>query len=141
MSPGGKRVVPEKHHAAVNHYIANNRDYGEGFYYCVLMDGGSYSYRGYFTVAAYPPSDWTMAPTFLHELGHSLGLMPSVFDGIDSDKYTFAEYPSIMKCSKVGDDTQPPMSDYLNYSSGGVFNDWAYLNQNGFRLHEYFYGY
>ena len=41
-------------------------------------------------------TDRKVSSTFMHELGHQLGLLPSVFDGIDSTKYTWEEYPSVM---------------------------------------------
>lgn len=124
-----------KCHEAYRFYRDNYKSYGKGFYYCVLEFGGNYSYDFGFTVGdAYASNTSSISNTFMHELGHSLGLMPGVFDGIDSAKYTFAEYPSVMAPI-----VRP--AGYLNYSSGGVFNDWAYLQEQGFKLHEYFYGY
>lgn len=33
---------------------------------------------------------------FMHELGHQLGLWPWEYEGIDSQNYTWSEYPSVM---------------------------------------------
>lgn len=63
---------------------------------------------------------------FIHELGHTIGLMPSVFDGIDSYKYSPDEYRSAMNYN------QPLLSAIYDYSRGGVFNDWEYLEEHGF---------
>ena len=41
-------------------------------------------------------TDREVSSTFMHELGHQLGLWPSVFDGIDSSEYSWNEYPSVM---------------------------------------------
>lgn len=122
----------DKTFVVFRNYQENYRSYiSEGFYYCVLLSGANFSYDYGFVVGIV---DNFMPQVFLHELGHSLGLMPGVFDGIDSAKYTFAEYPSVMAPI-----VRP--AGYLNYSSGGVFNDWAYLQEHGFKLHEYFWGY
>jgi len=118
-------VNPERHHAAYYNYRENYRSYGEGFYYCVLTGGGSYSYGLGFTVSVIGAPPFTAA-VFMHELGHSLGLDPTIFDGIDSDKYTVDEYPSVMHPKGIN-------TGILRYSAGGVFNDWAYLENQGFR--------
>jgi hypothetical protein len=121
-----------KCHEAYRFYRDNYKSYGKGVYYCVLRFGGSYSYDFGFTVGvAYASNTSSIAEIFMHELGHSLGL--HTFDGIDSIKYTFEEYPSVMNGNSP--------SDYLGYSSSGVFSDWAYLENHGFDLYKYFWGY
>lgn len=120
-----RQVNGQKHAAAVRTYVENYRSYGDGFYYCILMDGGSTGGNLYFTVNAYHESIY-LSGGFLHELGHSLGLSSSVFDGIDSTKYAFEEYPSAMNYNRP--------SGYLGYSSSGAFNDWQYLQEHGFEL-------
>jgi hypothetical protein len=51
--------------------------------------------------------------------------MSHVFDGIDSDKYSYTDYPSAMNYN------QPlfGLLAKLQYSSGGAFNDWGYLSR------------
>jgi len=132
-------LFPYVNIAAVDDYIENYKNYGEGFYYCVLTGGGSMSGGLDFEVFAVENfGDITM--DFLHELGHGLGLVNfffvgterhNVFDGIDSMKYSVEEYPSVMNYYKS--------TSYVDYSRSGVFNDWQYLQENGFRLHEYYY--
>lgn len=108
----------------------------EGWIYALLHPGmGSFSSgkviyifanAGYQVGLPLVP-DGSVATTFLHELGHSLGLMPSVFEGIDSTKYSIAEYPSVMNYSS--DYTEWPLQWEHGYSTSGVFNDWGYLGQ------------
>lgn len=60
----------------------------------------------------------------MHELGHALGLDKSLFDGIDSQKYSFDEYRSVMNYNApyhMG-------GEFFDYSNGAPFNDWAHLN-------------
>lgn len=57
---------------------------------------------------------------FMHELGHGLGLSEDDFDGIDSKKYSFSEYRSVMNYNSP--------HDFYGYSDGPPFNDWAHLN-------------
>jgi len=45
-------------------------------------------------------SSYSTANTFMHELGHQVGLWPDVFQGIDSRKYTWKEYPSVMNYNR-----------------------------------------
>jgi len=129
-------IVDENlHYKAYSNYKENYRDFGEGFYYCVLMSGGTFCYDSGFTSIAPPETIGTnVAYYFMHELGHSLGLV-GVFDGIDSGKYTFEEYPSVMNYNTPGGIWYP--ITFLGYSSSGVFNDWGYLQEHGFKLHEY----
>ena len=107
--------------------LMNYRTYREGFYYCVLGYGESRAIQyGFSFNAGYRDSDITTG--FMHELGHCLGLWNKTFDGVDSIKYTLDEYPSTMNYSSAG--------RYLGYSASGVFNDWEYLENNGFYLRE-----
>ena len=55
--------------------------------------------------------------TFMHELGHSLGLDRNDFDGIDSAEYPVSEYPSVMNYDAG--------TRYYGYSSDGAFDDWS----------------
>lgn len=67
-----------------------------------------------------------IAHVFMHELGHSLGLMPSVYGGIDSTSWPW-DYDSVMNYGSQ----LYTLGLKLDYSRGGDFNDWAYLG-NGF---------
>lgn len=58
-----------------------------------------------------------------HELGHKLGLLPSLYVGIDSNRKSMEEYNSVMnynaRYNKIG------------YSqSDSEFNDWDYIDRN-----------
>lgn len=68
-----------------------------------------------------------IAHVFMHELGHSLGLRPSVYGGIDSFSWPW-EYDSVMNYTWGN---VPGLQWKLDYSRGGDFNDWEYLG-NGF---------
>lgn len=62
------------------------------------------------------------ASLFMHELGHSVGLVPHAFAGIDSYDYAYERYPSVMNYNAP--------EDALTYSKGSAFDDWAYLESN-----------
>ena len=55
------------------------------------------------------------------------------FDGIDNRKYSFEGYPSVMNCNH--------QLRHVDYPSSGVLNYLGYLQENGFKLHDYCYGY
>jgi hypothetical protein len=63
---------------------------------------------------------------FTHELGHSIGLVPQAFGGIDSYEVPFEDYPSAMNYNAP--------YGYVNYTSdddgGEGFDDWAYFASN-----------
>jgi len=75
------------------------------------------------------------AATFMHELGHNLGLTRNpnliwpagVFRGIDSRIIPFNQYPSVMNYNAA--------EDFIGYSDGTIgpndFNDWGNLNLRG----------
>lgn len=71
------------------------------------------------------------ASTFMHEIGHQTGLWPSYFDGIDSEKYDWEEYPSTMnyndpECGVIetisGCEKEAPLT-FTN-------NEWTYIADN-----------
>lgn len=49
-----------------------------------------------------PPdrSNDSATETFMHELGHQIGLWPWDFEGIDSEEYSWSEYPSVMNYNR-----------------------------------------
>jgi hypothetical protein len=55
---------------------------------------------------------------FMHELGHTLGLLPAVYEGIDGE-LPFKTYPSVMNYRSPW--------DFHDYSGGTGFDDWAYV--------------
>jgi hypothetical protein len=61
--------------------------------------------------------------TILHELGHSLGLTNTDFNGIDTNKYSHEEYPSVLNYDYKS-------NRRYNYSSGASFDDWNYIEEN-----------
>ncbi|KXB05874.1 hypothetical protein AKJ51_04585 [candidate division MSBL1 archaeon SCGC-AAA382A20] len=82
-------------------------------------------------------ADKSIGTTFIHELGHALGLDPLDFGGIDSENYSYGEYPSVMNYNSLNDRIKVGetsgyyyysySSETYRYSSGGVFDDWAHL--------------
>ncbi len=62
--------------------------------------------------------------TFVHELGHSLGLGSGVFKGIDSEKVSFDRYRSVMNYNAP--------YDYIGFSPGEPFDDWKKLEEGMF---------
>ncbi|WP_053947899.1 hypothetical protein [Halolamina sediminis] len=72
---------------------------------------------------------WTERTSVLaHELGHSLGLLPEEFGGIDSEEYSVGEYASVMNYN--GPD------DFADYNDGDPFDDWEHMRENTFRYGE-----
>lgn len=98
------------------------------FYWCLMAANKVYRGKnevGGFNVGAsfVVAGTWTSVgagSVFMHELGHGLGLSENIFDGIDSNKYSFSEYRSVMNYNRP--------YDFYNYSEGPPFNDWAHLN-------------
>ena len=69
------------------------------------------------------------AITLAHEVGHSVGLYPSVFGGIDTRRYSVSEYNSVMNYNVM----EQCVNDIMycsRYSTGGEFNDWEYIQNN-----------
>lgn len=72
---------------------------------------------------------WTERTSVVaHELGHSLGLLPEAFDGIDSEEYSPGEYASVMNYNAG--------FDFADYNDGEPFDDWAHMRKNTFRYGE-----
>ncbi|ELY67819.1 zinc metalloprotease [Natrinema versiforme] len=65
--------------------------------------------------------------TAMHELGHSLGLSNTDFEGIDTDEYRFSSYSSVMNYNAP--------RDYYGFSASdgsSDFDDWGYLDDHMF---------
>jgi len=60
------------------------------------------------------------AQTFMHELGHNLGLSNEVYSGIDSYEISYYDYPSVMNYN-----WNP--GNNIDYTTKG-FNDWEYID-------------
>jgi hypothetical protein len=59
-----------------------------------------------------------VASTFMHELGHTRGLLPESYKGIDSNKVAYDEggYKSVMNYNSPG--------DAIVYNDGEPYDDW-----------------
>lgn len=100
------------------------------FYWCFITSGAvryrsgkevsGLNFGNGFTVAGTWGSDEYLGSVFMHELGHGLGLNSNDFDGIDSYKYSFSEYRSVMNYNA-------PYNSF-DYSDGPPFNDWEHIN-------------
>jgi len=107
-------------------YMADHYDFeGYGYHYLLVVpevldvpdsEVVGEAERGAMAVQASSRDDVT-GSTFMHELGHTLGLSRADFDGIDSRRYTVEEYPSVMNYEA------PP--DYYGFSSDEPFDDWG----------------
>lgn len=95
------------------------------------------TYVGFNDGEQFPNADKSIGTTFMHELGHVLGLDPRVFDGIDSENYAYTKYTSVMNYNSINDKIRVGKtsgyhyysyaSETYQYSSDGVFDDWNYL--------------
>lgn len=121
---------------AVSEYEDKYRDRGkEGYHHALLVnelkserrDGetvflSGFGSRGTFVVAGSEGPERT-GHIFMHELGHSIGLEPSDFEGIDSTEISFHKYPSVMNYNA-------PVGSY-GYSDGTNsdqdFDDWGHI--------------
>jgi len=112
--------------ATIGSYQTDHYDYrGYGYHYLLVVpevaDVPTFevlgeSGDGEMLVQSVDRSD-VRGATFMHELGHSLGLDRNDFDGIDSDEYPVSEYPSVMNYDAG--------TRYYGYSSDGAFDDWS----------------
>lgn len=111
-------------------FVNDSDHFGQGYFYAALVptiDGG---YRGLareFTVAVQCEDTLEeQGAIMMHELGHLLGLVPDVTDGIDSRRYPFKQYPSAMNYNR-------PLGVY-DYSTGDRgpddFDDWGYIESH-----------
>jgi hypothetical protein len=61
----------------------------------------------------------TIGRTFMHELGHLMGISSQDYEGIDSDEVPFDTYPSVMNYDKARQ-----KRDYTGYNDGAPYDDW-----------------
>jgi len=115
-------------------YRAAYKDHGgQGYHYLLIVEDARSSGTNVAGVALspdmmvqqYDQADWT-GSTVMHELGHSLGLVPNAFGGIDSETYSYSEYPSVMNYDAP--------YDAYGFSTGGAsiydFDDWGYIEDH-----------
>lgn len=62
------------------------------------------------------------ASIMTHEMGHQLGLMPEDYEGIDTRKIEYENYPSIMNYNSEFETT--------GFSEEGRFNDWSHIEKS-----------
>ncbi len=100
------------------------------FYWCLTTTGtvqtqtgevGGFNLGDIFVVGRMSAAN--PGPTFMHELGHGLGLNTDDFDGIDSYKYQFSMYRSVMNYNAP--------HDFYGYSDGPLFDDWGHIDFGG----------
>ncbi|WP_226007509.1 hypothetical protein [Natrinema salinisoli] len=109
---------------------------GMGYHYLVIVEdvGGDTGRTnvigrarpGTMMVESLPGRDRT-GSVVMHELGHSLGLSSADFEGIDTDRYSFSSYPSVMNYNAPG--------EYYGFSAGDGsddFDDWSTLDEQLF---------
>ncbi|AGB17330.1 hypothetical protein Halru_2755 [Halovivax ruber XH-70] len=110
---------------------------GYGYHYLLIADSIDSDQGGYGTVVLGLARSGTMlvaddsrsdatGSTVMHELGHSLGLTNRDFGGVDSETYSFAEYPSVMNYNA-------PL-DHYGFSDGSNgpldHDDWATIERD-----------
>ncbi|WP_372479755.1 hypothetical protein ACAH01_15235 [Halomicrobium sp. HM KBTZ05] len=67
-------------------------------------------------------SDDSIASTFMHELGHSNGIRPNDYDGVDSKTVSADRYESTMNYNAP--------DGYVGYNDGAPFDDWAHIEHH-----------
>lgn len=105
------------------------------YYYMAIVDYvymednhalGGFASGDRIAVQDYSNNENATGSTAMHELGHALGLVPEVHQGIDSDQYSYQRYPSVMNYNAPG--------GVYEYSTGGNseydFDDWEYIADN-----------
>ena len=66
------------------------------------------------------------AEVFMHFLGHSLGLSPDDYVGIDSEEMSAEKYPSVMNFNAISSTKLA----YLQYSNSSTYNDWDQITHS-----------
>ena len=114
-------------------FRANHSEHrSDGYYYVLLTDDVAYNGDDYFVGAGRPEiaamerfdSTTITASLFMHELGHAMGLGANQ-DGIDEERYTRAEYNSVMNYNGL--------YRQLTYSNGTDSvgrNEWQFVAEN-----------
>lgn len=100
----------------------------DGYHYVVFVpDPGSgisgKHYANYRSMVQCQNTNREQGSIFMHELGHSLGLHPDVYRGIDSQEVSISAYPSIMNYNMR-------QSHYGYTGEDAAFNDWGYIASN-----------
>jgi hypothetical protein len=62
------------------------------------------------------------AGVFMHELGHSAGITPDTYRGVDSEEIRYQRYESVMNYNAP--------DHVVGYNSGPPFDDWAFVAEN-----------
>lgn len=104
------------HYGLICHYVELDGDQPLGW--------ANGEYDGHFVVREEGRSSDEVGSTFMHELGHTLGLDFGDFDGIDTWDFDFDDYPSVMNYDAP--------NDYYGYSTGPDsstnYDDWGHLD-------------
>jgi len=66
----------------------------------------------------------SIANTFVHELGHSVGISSRDYTGVDSEDVSYSKYTSVMNYNDP--------FDAVVYSDGEPFDDWEHNENNLF---------
>jgi hypothetical protein len=64
------------------------------------------------------------AGVFMHELGHSVGISTSTYEGVDSEEVWYRRYESVMNYDAP--------DHAVEYNSGPPFDDWEFIAENLF---------
>ena len=115
-----------------------HRDHeARGYHYLVVADNLTLRDDSGYDGAANERLDIAMVQsnasgqTVVHETGHLLGLPASAYDGIDSERYSADEYPSVMNYNYVNLSEHPEYPVFSDGSAGpNDHDDIARIKQN-----------
>lgn len=129
--------LPEGHEESVKFRADDAERAGLGHHYVLLndrdLDFDGMDDRNGLNVSTASWIDgslpWTRRASILaHELGHSFGILPYVFGGVDSKEHSSAEYDSVMNYNAA--------ADFVGYSGGEPFDDWKHMREREFGYSE-----
>lgn len=113
------------------YYLSEHQSRGYGYHHALVVNDvtlnnkskvmGGVKPNSYGILIETSPKTHAFGGLFLHELGHSLGLTPYAFDGIDSHNYSAKNYTSIMNYNYPENCGEPRTTETLACNNESVY--------------------